>query len=142
MLIRQMILSLVSTMAFAAFFSAPKKSIPVAGFLGMLNWSIFLIISDVLGHSKVSAAFIGTLVASILGELAAQNFKKPATVFVIPCLLPLVPGAGVYYTMFDFINKKATAASTAMETLLIAGAMAFGIIVSSVFSNSIKRKIY
>jgi len=142
MLIKQMLLSFLSTAAFSAFFSAPKKSIPVAGLLGMLNWSIFLIISDMLGASKILAAFIGTLIASILGEIAAQKFKKPATVYIIPCLLPLVPGAGVYYTMFDLVNKRATAINSALETLLIAGAMAFGIIVSSIFSNSIRRKIY
>lgn len=142
MLLKQMILSFISTVAFSAFFSGPKKSLPVAGFLGMLNWIIFLFINENLGYSKIVAAFFGTVICSILAELAAQKFKMPATVFIIPCLLPLVPGAGVYYTMFDFVNKKPTASSQAIETLLIAGAMAFGIIVSSVFSNSIKRKTY
>ena len=137
-----MILAFISTAAFSAFFSAPKNSLPVAGFLGMFSWTMFLLIRDTFGYSPTIAAFLGTLIPSILGEMAAQKFKQPATVFVIPCLLPLVPGAGVYYTVLDIVNKKASASTRGIETLAIAGAIAFGIIVSSVFSNSIKRKIY
>ncbi len=142
LIIKQFILAFISTLMFSAFFSAPKKSLPLAGLLGGLSWTLYLLISDYFGYSKVLAAFIATLVASILAEISAKKFKKPATIFVIPCLLPLVPGAGVYYTMSAFVNGEATAFAKFMETFSIAGAIAFGIMVSSVFSNSIKRKTY
>ena len=93
--------------------------------------------------SKFVAAFFASLTVCILSELFAKIYKNPATMFILPGLLPLVPGAGVYYTMYDIVtNKVADAVNTGIETLLVAGALALGIIVSSVFSNSLRKKNY
>ena len=70
----------------------------------------------------------------------AKYFKKPATVFIIPGIITLVPGAGMYYTMLALIKKDFhEAANTGTETIFIAAAIAIGIILSSTMSRSIKR---
>ncbi len=137
----QIIFSFLSSFSCAALFSAPRKSLIPSGFVGMVGWMIYYFINNFTNHSIYLAAFLGSLAVSILGELSAKIFKKPATVFIMPGLLPLVPGAGIYYTMLDIVNDSAVPGySKGLETLLVAIAIAFGIIVSSVFSNSIRRR--
>ncbi len=141
MFIKQAILAFLATASFAAFFSEPKDVLIPTGIIGMVGWLIYFYMENLFAYDKFISIFIASLTVSVLGELSAKKFKKPATLFTIPGLLPLVPGAGVYYTMFNLVNKL-NYSEKGVETLLTAGAIALGIIVSSVFSNSIKRKIY
>lgn len=72
--------------------------------------------------------------------MLARNSKKPATVFIIPGIVPLVPGSGMYYTMLAITEKRFNdAANIGTETIFIAVAIAMGIIISSSLSKSIKR---
>lgn len=143
MILKQAILSFLATVGFAAFYSSPQKSVLPTGIIGMIGWIIYFTMETYMATSKFLAAFVASLTVSILGEISAKIYKKPATLFVVPGLLPLVPGAGVYYTMFELVNKNVSnSVNTGLETLLVAGALALGIIVSSVFSNSIRQKNY
>ncbi len=55
-----------------------------------------------------------------LGELFARYFKKPATVYIIPGIVPLVPGAGMYYTMLALVEKDfLLAANNGTETFFL-----------------------
>lgn len=142
-IIKDLIFSFLATIACSAFLSAPKKGMIPTGVIGMAGWMVYSAIQNNFNNSILFAAFFAAFIVSTLGEIAAKLYKKPATLFTLPALLPLVPGAGVYYTMLDFVNKKGPSAlNRGIETLLIAGAIALGIIVSSVFSNSIRRKSY
>ena len=91
-------------------------------------------------HSFVAGTFFGALTVGILGEFLARLNKKPATLYITPGIIPLVPGAGMYYTMLALIEKDfSMAGNKGVETLFIAAAISIGIIISSVFSRSIKR---
>ncbi len=70
----------------------------------------------------------------------ARYYKKPATVYIIPGIVPLVPGAGMYYTMLALVSKDFyTAINKGTETFFIAAAISLGIIISTSLSRSIKR---
>ena len=76
-----------------------------------------------------------------IGELAAQFFiagagtlsfaillKTPVTVFLLSGIFPLVPGAGIYYTAYYFIQgNNALALSNGISTFKVAVALAIGI---------------
>lgn len=65
--------------------------------------------------------------------------KKPATVFITPGIVSLVPGAGMYYTMLYLVQKDYSQATIAgSETFFMAAAIAIGIIVSTIFSRSLR----
>ena len=54
--------------------------------------------------------------------------KTPVTVFLLTGIFPLVPGAGIYYTAYYFIqNKNAMALANGISTFKIAVALASGI---------------
>lgn len=103
-IIKQLLLALTCTISFSILFNVPRDSILKSGIIGALGWVVYITIND-LFSSSVGGAFIGALTIGIVGEVFARLFKKPATVFIIPGIIPLVPGATSYYTMLAIIEK-------------------------------------
>ena len=118
-----------STVGFSILFHVPKKHIASAGFVGALGWLTYtyFIIS---GSGSVLACFAGSCVVAIISDVFSRAFKDAATIFVIPGILPLVPGAGMYYTMLAILEGNLEKmASLGTETILMAGAIAVALLV-------------
>lgn len=131
--------SFIATLGFSILFSIPKDSIVKSGFTGAIGWIVNTIVSNFL-VSQVAGIFCGALTVGLMGETLAKYFKKPATIYIIPGIVPLVPGAGMYYTMLALTEKRFhDAANIGTETIFIAVAIAIGIILSSTLSKSIRR---
>lgn len=125
----------VATMAFAVLFQSPRKILLTDGLIGALGWIVFISLRDQLGYSTFNANFLASVALALVSELSARIFHQPVTVFVIPGIIPLVPGLGIYKGMFALINNNF---SDGMTILLTAGmdscAIALGImLVSSLF---------
>ncbi|HHV27754.1 threonine/serine exporter family protein [Anaerosalibacter bizertensis] len=137
--IKQFVFSFFGTIGASILFSIPRDSIIISGTVGSLGWMTYTFILSKYS-SPVAGTFFGALAVGIIGELLARHLKKPATVFIIPGIIPLVPGAGMYYTMLALIEKRfLDAANIGTETLFIAVAISIGIVISSSLSRSIKR---
>ena len=81
------------------------------------------------GVSVVAASLCGTLALALLSRVLAVVRRCPVTVFLTGGIFPLVPGAGIYYTVYAFITgDNAGALFKGVETLKIAGAIALGIV--------------
>lgn len=48
--------------------------------------------------------FCGAAFASVFAEICARIAKAPATVFLAPAIVPLLPGGYLYYTMHGIIT--------------------------------------
>lgn len=139
MIISQFLISFFATVGFAFLFKLSKEAIFSAGIVGAVGWCVYFS-SSLIFHSVISASFLGALTVGILGEIFARIEKKPATLFIIPGIIPLVPGGGLYYTMLYLIEKDFSKAATkGVESFFIAAAIAIGIIISSTMSKSIRR---
>ena len=85
-----------------------------------------------LGGSDLIAYFIGTLTASIYAEIMARIRKYPAISYLVISAFPLIPGAGVYYTMnFAVKGDMRSFSNTGTHTIAFAGIMPVGILVGS-----------
>ncbi len=118
-----------STVGFSILFHVPKKHLASAGFVGALGWLTYtyFIIS---GSGNILACFAGSCVVAIISDVFSRAFKDAATIFVIPGILPLVPGAGMYYTMLAILEGNVEKmASTGTETILMAGSIAVALLV-------------
>lgn len=136
---KQLIISFLSTIGFSILFNSPKETLGYTGIAGASGWILYTITTK-LFSSNIAGSFFGALTVGILGELLARLSKKPATLYITPGIIPLVPGAGMYYTMLALIkNDFNMATSKGVETFFIAAAISIGIIISSTFSRSIKR---
>ncbi|WP_231701871.1 threonine/serine exporter family protein [Crassaminicella thermophila] len=138
MMFLQYISSFLATVGFSILFNIPKKAIVKASFVGAIGWMAF-IYSNQYFHSLVAASSIGACIVAIISEIFARIFKETVTVFIIPGIIPLVPGAGMYYTMLAVIEKDFNRfASIGSETIFVAGGIAAAILIIS----SITRMIF
>lgn len=84
---------------------------------------------------------IPAAVVTFYAEVLARVVKAPATVFLIPSIIPLVPGGRLYYTMRAIVDGKGNDAKIfAMETIIIALGIAVGIVVVSLVFYHISHK--
>ena len=91
-------------------------------------------------NNKFIAALFASIAVGIIGEIASRKVHMPVTVFVIPGIISLVPGADMYYTMYYTIQQNSKLAfSHARNAMLFAASIALGILVASLSSKSIKH---
>ena len=95
----------LATMAFAILFQAPKKVVLIDGIIGAIGWVVFIYLRHELGYTSFVSNFTATISLALASELSSRIFKQPVTVFVIPGIVPLVPGLGIYQGMFAIINN-------------------------------------
>jgi Uncharacterized conserved protein len=118
-----------STVGFCILFHVPKKHMISASFVGACGWLAYTYFTA-SDSGSVLACFAGSFIVAMLSDFFSRVFKEAATIFIIPGILPLVPGAGMYYTMLAILegNLQETA-SVGTETLLMAGSIAVALLV-------------
>ncbi len=136
----QAISAFFASAAFSVLFYLPKRYIIHAGMSGSFCWFIYLVVEKVT-DDKVLATFVATLVVAITAHILARLLKTPVTLFLIPGIICLVPGGGMYQIVQSFIEGNNVLTQRYFnETLLVAGAIALGIfIVDTIFRKSFKK---
>ena len=126
-----------ATVGFTLIFNIPHRHIFFAGFSGACGWVLFKYLL-LTGQSVVISCFIASCLIAALSELFSRIFKEASLIFIIPGILPLVPGAGMYQTMLALLQEDLQAtARIGTETLLITGAIAVAIIMISSFVRAV-----
>lgn len=140
----EFIFAFLGTLGFALIFNVPLRHLPVASLIGGAGWVVYHMAVD-MGSGVAIACFFGACTVGLTSDIASRLCKEAATIFVIPGVLPLVPGAGTYYTMLAIINGNLEqAAAKGIETLAMAGAIALGLLVMGTIiqiARAITRKI-
>ena len=86
--------------------------------------------------------FVATLFAAIVCGLYAQVMARinrtPATIFSTICILTLIPGSSLYYSMRGFVTRdSAQASAKAIELVLICFGIVLGYMIVEVFNRFI-----
>lgn len=130
----------ICTLSFGVLFNIRGKKLIATSLGGGLGWIIYLISTN-MDISKTGALFVASIVVSVYSEIMARFLKNPVTLFAISAIIPLVPGSGMYYTMYEFIQGNADKALIlGIETFFSAGSIACGIILVSSITSLISTK--
>jgi uncharacterized membrane protein YjjB (DUF3815 family) len=90
-------------------------------------------------NNVIISVFIASAIVAISGELFARLMHLPVTVFVIAGIIPLVPGIAAYDTMLYLIKGQyLEGVRSGLDTLMIAGAIAFAVAVVGALAKSYK----
>ncbi|MEZ0535807.1 threonine/serine exporter family protein [Caldicellulosiruptoraceae bacterium PP1] len=137
----QVIAACLASIFFAVLYNAPKRILIICGISGGIGWGVYLYFLN-LTNSNAVASFFAALSVNILAEIFARIFKAPVPLFLIPGIIPFVPGAGTYNTMTALIkNQTQKAIEIGTQTLLIAGSIAVALMFVSSFNKiSIKKR--
>lgn len=124
-----------ASFCYALIFNADLKGLLWTPFVGALGWGLFMLLSNLTG-SAATAYFVASFCVAAFSELCAVLSRTPATVFLIPGLIPLVPGGGMFQTMRAFVQGDPdTATHIGFTTLSAAGAIVLGIAIASSFAH-------
>lgn len=98
---------------------------------GVLTWTVY-VVSLRLSASELMAYFYSAVFSSLYAEVMARVRRYPAISYLVVSIFPLIPGAGVYYTMnYALHGDMQMFATQGMHTAAIAGVMAVGILLIS-----------
>lgn len=136
-MIKEILIATISTFGFGIIFNIRGKNLIFASLGGCLGWLVYKIFIN-NGGTVIEAMFISSIIFSIYSEICARIFKTPVTTFVICALIPLVPGSGMYYTMYATVQGDIDKAlQLGINTIAQAGTLAIGIILVSTVTRLI-----
>ena len=130
-LIAQCLFAFIGCIGFAVLFNVHGPGMVLCALGGALAWAVYLMALDISG-SEITAYFWSALFSSLYSEIMARIRKYPAISYLVISIFPMIPGAGVYYTMnYAVQGQMDLFASKGMFTAAIAGIMAVGILLGS-----------
>ena len=133
----QCLVSLIGCVGFGILFNVHNLGVPLCAVGGCLTWAVYLIAMDVTGNIYV-AKFWAAAFASAYSELLARIRKYPAISYLVVSLFPLLPGAGIYYTMgYALEGSMDLAMHKGLQTAAIAGVMAVGVLLVSTATRAL-----
>ena len=124
----QILMGGLGTLGFNLLFHIRGKKLVLATLGGVISWAVFLVLEPLLPGEAVRY-FISAAVVTAYGEILARVEKTPTTTFLVPSIIPLIPGSALYYTMnYALNNQWSQFAGQAFYTVQLALALAVGII--------------
>ena len=128
---------------FGIAFNIKGDTLKIAGIGGSIGWFIYKVSVVYFGIAEPMAFFMAGTGFGVYCEICARIFMMPSTILSACALIVLVPGFGVYKTIYEFIMKNYVEAGNVFtSTLSSAGALALSLIfVTSIFRNMNVEKV-
>lgn len=129
------------SLGFALVYNLRKKLLWTAFTSSALMAIIFIVLKK-FSANMFLINLVCALCATIFSEIMAKILKAPATVLLIPTILPLVPGGLLYYTMYGVVTRNIEMIKTNAEATLETGlGIAVGIVIVSVVFSFGRDKV-
>lgn len=136
-MIGRVIGAFIATLTFGILFNIPKSELVYCGIIGAIGWLNFEVVSPYFSTST-APIFLSTLIITSLSRILSRNRKTITTIYLTTGIIPFVPGAGIYNTMYHIIYDEANLAIvTGIETLITASVIAMGVIIVLSLPNKI-----
>lgn len=124
----QILMGYLGSLGFNILFNIRGRKLFFASLGGLISWAVFLALEPLLPGEAIRYFFAAAAV-TVYGEIFARIEKTPTTTFLVPSVIPLIPGGSLYYTMNFALNKQWAAFSQrGFYTLQLALSLAVGII--------------
>lgn len=132
----------IGTVGFAALFGTPRRYYLTCGFTGMVGWAVYVVLAWYTGLLSVAgAAFFGALAVALTSDLLSVAQRCPTTVFLICGIIPLVPGGGIFWTVYYLVSDQLRlAATTGFTAIKVTIAIAGGIITLAALASRLQKR--
>lgn len=135
----QFLFSFLATAAFAIITNVPRRALIYCGLSGAFGWLIYWTCVD-FGGSPAFGSLLGSLGVAFISNIFSKHLKMPVTIFNIPGMVPLVPGGLAYQAVRNLVTSSyQEAADYTVQAIMIAGAIALGLVLSEVFNHNIRN---
>jgi len=117
----------LAIMCFAIIFNVPRSEFLTCGLIGTAGWTVSFFFRE--STMMFFGIFLAACCITILSRIFARVRHSPLTVYLVPGILPLVPGGAAYNTMYAILlGEQASAALLAINTLQTAASICLGIL--------------
>ena len=143
-MIIQLLTALLGSLGFALLFQLRKGLLVAASVGGLINWGVYLLVANFVDGEFIPC-FVAAAAAVIYCEISARVLKAPVTLFLVPSVVPSVPGGALFYTMSNVVRKDWSAAKefglkTAEFALGIAAGICLAVVVFSIVNSILHRQ--
>ena len=142
MIFLEMFVAFAATMAFAVIFNVSRSELIFCGIAGLVAEGVYLFTLRISDETAL-AIFVASIAVTVLSRILANIRRMPVTVYLISGIISLVPGAGMYNTVYNIIaSDYMKAMYTGIDTIKVAVAIAVGIVLVFALPNKMffKRK--
>lgn len=124
----QTIMSTLGSLGFSILFHVRGWKLILAALGGGLSWALYLLLEGVF-PGEFTRYFFSAFFVAVYAEFFARRLKTPATTFLIPSIIPHIPGGALYHTMRYALQKEWSACfHQAFYTVKLALGLALGIV--------------
>ena len=136
----QLLTAFLSALGFSLLFGMRPKFMLPASMGGLLTWGVYLLCKAFI-PGVFMPCFIAAAYAVIYAEFLARMAGAPSTLFVLPAVIPLVPGSYLYYAMDAAVRgERASAGEFGFTALGFALGIAAGLSVVTALRDLQRRK--
>lgn len=133
----QLLTATLGALAFSLIFNVRGSQLFFTTLGGVLAWTCYLLLQPT-GLGDPPRYLIASVLVSVYSEVCARKRRAPATVFLVPAAIPLIPGSRLYTTMLCAVHMDGPGfVREGLSTLLLAGAIAAGFILVSTVVHAV-----
>ena len=89
------VVAVIATISFGITFQMPRRHYLACGLTGAVGWMVYIFCVELFALSPAIATLVATLPLTGCARFFAIRHKAPVTIFLLPGIFPLVPGAGI-----------------------------------------------
>ena len=140
-LLIKLVASFVCSVAFAIIFKIAPKHLLYAGVCGLATYFVYYTF-EFFGFTLFVAALASTMVTALSAELLSRLRRAPTIVFLIPGVIPTVPGGSLYNAIrYLLLEDLSLAYKYLFDTLQVGLGIAGGIVTVSILVASILERV-
>ena len=129
-----------AVIGFSMIFRVRKELLPCTAAGSILSWFLYRAVFFFIEHVFFSCVTAAALTA-LYAEMMARWKKAPVTIFLIPSVLPLIPGSNLYYAVSAAVqDRTAEAIFQGSLTLQYTAAIALGSSLTGAFWMMNRKK--
>jgi uncharacterized membrane protein YjjP (DUF1212 family) len=132
----------ISSVAFALLFKVAPRHLLYGGLCGLGTYVVYYIVEFYTGGMPFPAAFVSTVFCALFAEVASRVRKAPTIIFLIPGVIPTVPGGALYRSMRAMLLRDwHGSVVNLLTTVQIGLGIAGGILAVSIVFGTVMDKI-
>jgi len=135
----QAIAAFVGTVGFAVLYGVPRSEYIHVGVCSAVGWMAYLVMLRLVGATVIESNFVATIVVVLVSRFMAVYRRCPVIVFQICGVFALIPGAGIFWTVYYLVNKQPSEAFASGFTAL---GVAVAIVIGIIFVTSLPGRMF
>lgn len=140
-LLIRLITSFTCSVSFAVIFKIAPKHLIYGGICGLVTYLVYYTF-EFFGFSLFVAALTSTMFTALFAEVTSRLRHAPTIVFLIPGVIPTVPGGALYNAVrYLLVDDLTLAYKYLFDTLQVGLGIAGGIVIISIIYGSINDLI-